>query len=324
MKRARTTRRSSRKFVATKAVKHQIKLKLLVSGPSNAGKTWNALAIATYITEHLPNDHGTNGRIGFLDTEADSASLYADDYDFDVIRMEEPFDPIDIIAAMEALEDYAVVIVDSITAEWKGQGGCLERVDKASNRATAWGPVTQDHNAFINTILWYPTHLICCAREKQSIEIDNSGGKTQVRKIGLTVEQRSGIEYEFQMHLRLNEHHRARVDKTRCKLIAGQVYDDLTDDRFISVVWNWLASGEAEMDPAHWAELSKSTLRQWLAQAQANGWVSDEPTVAERQVLRSVLGDLYEEIKTCMDEDRFKEIQQQGEALIVAHNPSGL
>jgi len=324
MKRASTTRKSTRKFVAEKAVKHQIKLKLLTTGPTNSGKTWNALAIAKYIVEHLPPDHGTNGRIGFLDTEADSASLYSDHYDFDVIRMEEPFDPIDMIAAMEALEGYGCVIVDSITAEWKGQGGCLERVDKASNRATAWGPVTQDHNAFINTILWYPTHLICCAREKMSIEIDGSSGSTKVRKLGLTVEQRAGIEYEFQIHLRLDENHVARVDKTRCHLIAGQVYNDLTDDRFISVVWDWLNSGDVQRDPGYWAEMSKSTLRQWLSLAQANGWVSEEPTQVERELLRTVLGDLYEEVKTCTDEERFKAIQEQGSALIAAHHPTGL
>ena len=65
-----------------KAVKHQLKGKLAITGPSGAGKTYSALTMATAMKG--------DGRISVIDTESGSASLYADLFDFDVLEWKPP------------------------------------------------------------------------------------------------------------------------------------------------------------------------------------------------------------------------------------------
>jgi CO dehydrogenase nickel-insertion accessory protein CooC1 len=67
-----------------KASKEQIKLKIGLSGPSGYGKTYSALLLAYGIT----NDWS---RIAVIDTENNSASLYAHLGEFNVLRLDEPF-----------------------------------------------------------------------------------------------------------------------------------------------------------------------------------------------------------------------------------------
>lgn len=66
-----------------KAQKYESKLRLAITGPSGAGKTYTALSIA----KHLP------GPIALVDTEHGSASKYADLFDFDVLNLHPPYHP---------------------------------------------------------------------------------------------------------------------------------------------------------------------------------------------------------------------------------------
>ncbi|MCX8017657.1 MAG: ATP-binding protein, partial [Rhodocyclaceae bacterium] len=104
-----------------KASKRQAKLRLAIAGPSGSGKTYSALAVAS----------GIGGRIAVVDTEHGSASLYADRFDFDVFEMTPPFAPERFVEAIQAAaKAYDVLIIDSITHEWMGEGGILDIHDK--------------------------------------------------------------------------------------------------------------------------------------------------------------------------------------------------
>src|SRR5438309_781708 len=97
---------------ARKAEKRQVKLKLGIQGPSGSGKTEGALALATNLWP--------DAKILVVDTENESASLYADRYDFDTIPLDPPFESQRYQACIDyAVENkYDVLILDSVTHQW--------------------------------------------------------------------------------------------------------------------------------------------------------------------------------------------------------------
>lgn len=147
-----------------KAERKQARLRLALTGPSGAGKTYSALLIAK----------GLGGKIAVIDTEHGSASLYSDLADFDVCELEAPYHPDKFIAAIHEAEKfgYDTLIIDSISHEWNGKGGILEMVDnaastsKSKNSYTAWNGVSQKHQKFIETILASPMNIIVTMRSK--------------------------------------------------------------------------------------------------------------------------------------------------------------
>ena len=108
----------------TKATRQKARLRLALTGPSGSGKTWGALLLAL----------GLGGKIAVVDTERESASLYSHLADFDTLNLSAPFTPERYIEAIKAAEEagYDTLIVDSITHEWSGVGGCLELVDQVA------------------------------------------------------------------------------------------------------------------------------------------------------------------------------------------------
>ena len=137
--------------VFKKAKRSLSKLRLAVQGPSGSGKTYGALMLAK----------GLGGKIAVIDTERGSASLYADLKgmpEFDVLDLDAPYTPEKYIEAIHAAEDegYDILIVDSMTHEWDGQGGCLELIDQIArakyrgNTWSAWSELTPRHRRFVD------------------------------------------------------------------------------------------------------------------------------------------------------------------------------
>lgn len=228
-----------------KAERKQSKLRLALTGASGSGKTKGALHIAT----------GMGGRIAVLDTENGSASLYSDEFSFDVINLRAPYKPerfIEVIKAAEAA-GYDTLIIDSTTHEWSGVGGCLELVDDLAkskykgNSWSAWNEVTPRHRAFIDAMLQSNINIIVTMRSKtETAQEDDGKGKKRVVKLGMKSEQRDGIEYEFTVVLDLvHDGHYANATKDRTQLFAGkdpQVITEATGEMLL----NWLNSGKAD------------------------------------------------------------------------------
>lgn len=224
-----------------KAERKKAKLRLALCGPSGSGKTYGALQLAK----------GLGGKIAMIDTEHGSGELYADLCDYDVARLDAPFSPdryIEMIQGAEAA-GYDVLIVDSLSHAWTGEGGVLDLHDKAAaasrsgNGFAAWREVTPKHNALVTAILTSGLHIITTMRTKTAYEIvENDKGRKEPRKIGLAPVQRDGMEYEFTVVLDLSvEKHIASASKDRTQLFNGrhmvlspEVGSDLRD---------WLESG---------------------------------------------------------------------------------
>jgi hypothetical protein len=203
-----------------KAKRSATKLRLLLTGPSGSGKTWGALQIAK----------GLGGRTVVIDTEEGSSDLYDQLHDFDVIDLRPPFSPERYIEAITAAEEagYDVIIVDSVTHCWSGAGGCLELLEdvaKAQFRGNTWSAfsvITPRWRAFVDKLLRSPAHVICSGRSKTETAQVDDHGKKKVAKLGMKLEARDGLEFEFTCVLDLiHDGHYATVSKDRTGLFAG-------------------------------------------------------------------------------------------------------
>lgn len=202
-----------------KATKKQVKLRLGLSAVSGGGKTYSALLIAYGLC-------GDWNKIGVIDTENESASLYSDLGEYNTIVLPSPFTPERYIEAIKACEDAGmeVIIIDSITHEWDGRGGILEiHSQMTGNSFTNWSSLTPRHQKFIDAILQSKCHVITTVRRKQDYEMTKDGnGKMQVQKAGLKEITREGFEYELTLNLELDTKHNASASKDRTGLFIDK------------------------------------------------------------------------------------------------------
>ncbi|MEH6770051.1 AAA family ATPase [Maribacter arcticus] len=201
------------------ARRNQVKLRLGLSGASGFGKTYSALLLAYGIT----NDWS---KIAIIDTENNSANLYAHLGTFNVLPLNEPYNPERYINAIKTCENAAieVVIIDSITHEWQGKGGCLQLHEQLGGRFQDWAKISPRHQAFIDAILQSKCHVITTVRSKIDYSMDStSNGRTKVVKHGLKAITREGFEYELTVNFELiNENHLAKTSKDRTELFSGK------------------------------------------------------------------------------------------------------
>lgn len=226
-------------FLFGKAERKKAKLKLNLNGPSGSGKTYSALVLAS----------GLSKKIALIDTENESASLYANEFGFDTLPMRPPYSPerfAGAIASAYAM-GYEVLIIDSASHEWIGTGGCLEINDEAAKRFkgntwSAWSETTPRHRKFIDAILQTDMHIITTTRAKTETAV---GEKGKILKLGMKAEQRDGYEYELTVSLdMLHENKFAIPTKDRTKLFNqnGEVITKETGFKLLA----WLNDGRSQ------------------------------------------------------------------------------
>ncbi len=194
----------------TKAKRTNAKLRLAITGTAGSGKTYGALLIAK----------GLEGKIALIDTECGSASLYSHFVDFDVCNLTPPFDPRRYVQLIHEAENsgYNIIIIDSLSHEWIGDGGCLDIQAKIAatkykgNTYAAWRDVTPLHDALVQAVLASPCHIIATMRAKTEYALTEN---RQVVKIGLAPVQRDGVDYEFGTVFDISASHLASVSKDR-------------------------------------------------------------------------------------------------------------
>lgn len=201
------------------AQREQVKLRIGLSGASGFGKTYSALLLAFGIT-------GDYSNIAIIDTENQSASLYSHLGNYNTLSIEAPYSPEQYIKALEVCEKakMEVVIIDSITHEWSGAGGCLDIHEQLGGRFQDWAPVTKRHNLFIEKLLASKCHIITTVRSKVDYSMDvGNNGKTKVVKQGLKPITREGLDYEMTIFFELiNDNHLAKASKDRTGLFMDK------------------------------------------------------------------------------------------------------
>lgn len=229
-------------FEFKKATKAAAKLRMVLHGPSGSGKTFSALSIAKHLGE----------RVAVIDTEQGSASKYADLFDFDVCEIFGTYNPRHLIEGLKvAAADHDVVVLDSATHFWHGEGGFLSLVDKEAKRSQAngkkydqfgaWKSVDPLYRELVTVMLNLPCHLIVCVRAKTEYGRDDKG---KIEKLGMKPEFREGFEYEMDVEGALSIDHTLTISKTRINSLDGEVFvkpgKDLADK-----MTAWLNSGTA-------------------------------------------------------------------------------
>lgn len=101
-------------------------------GGTNSGKTVSGMRLARGIA-------GPSGKIAVLDTEGGRTLHLKEHFTFDAHVMEAPFRPERFADAAKAAEDagYDVLLIDSFSAEWAGEGGVLSWHDEEMQRLVA-------------------------------------------------------------------------------------------------------------------------------------------------------------------------------------------
>lgn len=201
-----------------KATRQKAKIRLGLSAVSGGGKTYSALLIAYGLC-------GDWSKVALIDTENGSGDLYADLGPYNVLPLAPDYTPEKYIQAIKACEGAGmeVIIIDSITHEWDGKGGCLEIVEKAGGRYQDWAKVTPRHQAFIDAIIGSSCHVITTVRRKQDYEMTKTqDGKVKVEKAGMKEVTREGFEYELTVNLEMDTRHNATASKDRTGLFIDR------------------------------------------------------------------------------------------------------
>ena len=210
-------------MVFHKATKEKAKLRMGLTGPSGSGKTYTALNIAQYLSK----------KVCVLDTEGNSASKYANLFDFCTLSLTDCH-PQNFIKAIDAAvaEGFDVIILDSFSHAYNGKNGLLELADRekmktsSANGFQAWAKLAPLTNALTQKLLTAPIHIIATLRVKTAYDMQKDDrGKLKPVKIGTEPIQKAGIEYEFDVLGDMDADNNLLIAKTRCPELNGQIFN---------------------------------------------------------------------------------------------------
>jgi hypothetical protein len=232
-----------------KATKEKSKLRLAIFGVAGAGKTLTSLRLAKGIA-------GDKGKIAVIDSEAGTASKYADNekwpINFDTYILEENHLTIDdYIMAINGAHEYDVLIIDSLTHAWQELLIDIDLIAKkkySGNTWAAWNEGTPKQKKLIKAITLFPNHLIATMRSKTEWSICNytkANGQvgTAPKRNGLAPEQGKGIEYEFDMLMALSDKNSAEIIKDRSGKFQGKEIQ-CPDEKLGVELVEWLSTGK--------------------------------------------------------------------------------
>lgn len=200
------------------AQRKQARIKLAIQGPSGSGKTYSSLLLAYGLV-------GDWTKIAVIDSEHNSAHLYAHLGPYNVLGISQPYPPEKYIEALETCLNAGMkaIIMDSISQEWDGIGGILNiHGNMAGNSFCNWNKVTPRHHAFVQSMLQADAHIIATIRSKQDYVLTDKNGKMVPEKVGMKGVQRDGMDYEFTVVLELDIRHNAISTKDRTGLFSDK------------------------------------------------------------------------------------------------------
>jgi hypothetical protein len=241
-----------------KAERKRQNLRLAFMSPTGGGKTFTSLRVAHAIAKRV------GGRVAVIDTEEGSSELYSGEqnpdggvFDFDVIDLAQQPGKFKVENYIQALNTCAqagvpVVVVDSASHAWAGEGGVLAFVDarESKNKFSGWKDATPLQQKFVRALLSYPGHVIVTMRVKTEWVLEpGQNGKQTPRRVGMQPVQREGIEYEFTCVFDLEQDtRRLTVGKTRCHALTDYVATNAGAE-LANVLLDWLDSAPVQ-EPA--------------------------------------------------------------------------
>lgn len=230
------------------AARENVGLIIGMFGASGSGKTYSSMRLASGLSKGKP--------FVVIDTESRRALHYADMFKFDHGEIHAPFRPDTYVEAILAADKagYPVIVVDSCSHEWAGEGGILDwqedELDRMAGddyrkreacKMAAWIKPKMSHKQMVQRLLQVKAHLILCfrAEEKSGMEKDKNG-KTVIVQKGWQPICEKNMPYELTMSfmltpdapgmpnpVKLQEQHKAAIkldkpiDENAGKLLAA-------------------------------------------------------------------------------------------------------
>lgn len=205
-------------------------------GPSGSGKTLGALRIAYGMMEEAYPELSVEERwkkIGVADTEHNRSMLYVGQtFDentigpFLHIDFEPPYSTERYLAALVALKraGVEVVVIDSLSHNWNGEGGILEQHGNMSgNSFQNWNKMNKHVTDMIKALVSNNIHILATMRTKNEYVMElNEKGKQQPRKIGTKPVQKDDMEYEFMINFSVDMDHEATATKDNTNLFSEE------------------------------------------------------------------------------------------------------
>ncbi|MBF0342287.1 MAG: AAA family ATPase, partial [Magnetococcales bacterium] len=184
-------------ITVAKRVKQHVLLSLW--GASSSGKTFTALQIAYGLVA------GTGQKIGMIDTENRRGLQHvgAIPGEFYHIDLQPPFTADRYIEAFRSFEHaggFGVVIIDSYSHVWEGEGGTLDQAETSGNIGLAkWSSPKIQLKRLTNVLLRAPMHVIFCMRHKLTKGQDKKGpnGKARIFDTGFAPIAEKNTIYEM-------------------------------------------------------------------------------------------------------------------------------
>lgn len=262
------------------------RLVLGISGISGSGKTFTALQLAYGLAGYDAR------KVFFIDTENKRGSLYADALRnakgevqrFMIGDLYAPFSPqryIDaILAAQQAGAE--VLVIDSISHEWEGPGGCDEIANAGNPKTPRWNDAKREHKRFMTALLQCDMHVIACIRAREKVKIGRDAqGKTVIEPLGIMPICEKNFMFEMTASLMMwNEGQHQEVMKCPAELrgILGREKGYLTAADG-AALRQWVAGG-AQGDPEVESTMNRlrTVTEQGLAALQA-AWGELPPAI---------------------------------------------
>lgn len=257
----------------SRAVLENSSLTMALIGGPGTGKTYTALTLASHLGE----------KICLLDGEYGRSALYAEEFDFDMAILP-GFHPKTYIQYLQAAESegYDVIVVDGISPEWDGIGGCLNLVDdclrRGADKARAWSQITPLHERFVQALMNCRSHLIVTmhAKERYLIEKDTDGRQRVVR-VGVGPVQQDRILYAFPIVTSLDAAHNLQVNKSCCHELRGAVFHEPGED-LARILLDWLDQSTSTPVSRH-RDISDAEIRAVMGAAvRAGKWTMPQIT----------------------------------------------
>ena len=232
------------------AVREGARLVIGLIGTSGSGKTYSALQLAYGLA------NGDAGKIGLLDTENRRGSLYADSIkngkgepqSFLIADLYAPFSPQRYSQAIKEFQEAGVevLVVDSGSHEWEGEGGCEDIADDGGKIAN-WKKAKREHKRFMNTLLTCDMHIILCLRAREKTNFKDPKNPVS---LGLQPICEKNVPYELTASLMMHDQG-MRQDVLKCPAdlqpILGRGNGYLTPKDGLNVR-KWV-DGAKQLDP---------------------------------------------------------------------------
>lgn len=181
---ASSAKQAAESFTFERATRAQIPLLIGLAGGTGSGKTYTAMELASGMSGGKP--------FAVIDTENGRARHYANEFAFDRADLGPPFRPERYEAAILAADaaGYPVIVVDSMSHVWAGDGGILDwqedELDRMAGqdwqkreacKMAAWIKPKMEHKHMVQRLLQVRAHVVLCFRAEAKIEIVTQDGK---------------------------------------------------------------------------------------------------------------------------------------------------